>query len=143
MGQNFQHFNLPRHASITPKAKQPTSPILNSSILKWLYNIMETGIITISDNKKDFTKEKANDSAHKRYLMFQSPSPRASATTRTLTTGIIATFSFDIFKIIQLLSCFPHLNAWQAFPCSRSDSTISWMYSTTYYQQFQKLYFMK
>ena len=36
--------------------------------------MMETGIITISDNKKDFTKEKVNDSAQMRCLMFQSPS---------------------------------------------------------------------
>ena len=33
---------------------------------------METGIITISDNKKDFIKEKVNDSAQMRCLMFQS-----------------------------------------------------------------------
>ncbi len=32
---------------------------------------MEIGIITISDNKNDFTKEKVNDSAQMRYLMFQ------------------------------------------------------------------------
>ena len=51
---------------------KPTSPILKSSILKWLYNIMETGIITISDNKKDFIKEKVNDSVQMRCLMFQS-----------------------------------------------------------------------